>query len=57
MSMGKKYMSMPNAPTFTFLPGETMMVPPDMRMGIEFPEAEIDNPTECICIEIESEKN
>jgi AraC-like DNA-binding protein len=56
MSAGKKHMKLPHVPTFTFLPGETMMIPSNMPMDIEFPEADIDNPTECICIEIESEK-
>ncbi len=53
MTMGKKYMTMPHTPTFTFLPGESMFVPPDTLMEIEFPEARIGNPTECICIEVE----
>jgi len=56
MSAGKKYMTLPDVSPFTLLPGETMMVPSNMVMGIEFPEAETDNPTECICIEVEREK-
>ena len=56
MTAGKKIMTLPNSPTFTFLPGETIMVSPNILMDIEFPVAKIEDPTECVCIEVESEK-
>lgn len=56
MATGKKHMTLPGAPIFTFLPGESMVVPPDMLMTIDFPEADPNNPVKCYCIEVEHEK-
>jgi AraC-like DNA-binding protein len=56
MMSGHKVMRVDEAPAFDFVPGESMFVPPDMLLDIFFPEANEDNPTECMCIEIELEK-
>jgi len=56
MMSGHKLMRVNSSPEFNFVPGESMFVPPDMRLDISFPEARLDNPTECMCIEIELAK-
>ncbi len=53
MMSGHKIMRVGGSAPFHFVPGETMMVAPDMHLEIEFPDADIDNPTTCMCIEIE----
>jgi AraC-like DNA-binding protein len=53
MLSGHKIMKVGTSAPFHFLPGESMMVPPDMALAIEFPFADADNPTTCACIEIE----
>lgn len=54
MLKGKKEMTLPGAPPFFYLPGESLFVQSNMLMDISFPEADIDNPTECMCVEIET---
>jgi AraC-like DNA-binding protein len=54
MTSGKKWMSLAHLPTFTFLPGESLMVPAGVVMDIDFRDTSIDNATHCLCIEIDA---
>lgn len=56
MITGHKVMRVGHSAPFHFVPGESMMVPPDKLLEIEFPFAEPDSPTACMCIEIDREK-
>jgi AraC-like DNA-binding protein len=53
MMSGYKVMRVGGSQPFHFTPGESMMVPPGMHLAIDFPFADLDNPTTCMCIEIE----
>ncbi|KGE88692.1 AraC family transcriptional regulator [Phaeodactylibacter xiamenensis] len=56
MIRGKKVMKLREQPSFEFLPGESLLLPADETMCINFPEAEIDNPTHCLAMTLSEDQ-
>ena len=55
MMRGKKIVHIFDDPAFEYLPGETAIVPPDQPIVIDFPEAELSNPTQCIALTVNAD--
>ncbi|MEM9920209.1 MAG: AraC family transcriptional regulator [Bacteroidota bacterium] len=56
MLEGKKVMYLDDMTPFDFLPGESLILPSDELMCIDFPEADMDNPTRCLAMAISEDK-
>lgn len=56
MLRGKKVMHLFGTEEFDYFPGESVIIPAAEEMIIDFPEAEKDNPTQCLALEIDENK-
>ena len=56
MIKGKKVMYLRGQQPFDFLPGESIMLPANESMEIDFPDASQDAPTQCLAMTIAPEK-
>ncbi|MGV6861029.1 MAG: AraC family transcriptional regulator [Putridiphycobacter sp.] len=56
MLSGKKVMHLSGMPSFDFLPGESLVLPSNEEMIIDFPEAQLNNPTQCLALGIDPSK-
>ncbi|TGE23370.1 helix-turn-helix transcriptional regulator [Hymenobacter metallicola] len=52
MLRGKKVMHLAGQAAFDYLPGESVIVGEQQLMEIDFPEATLDNPTQCLAVAI-----
>ena len=56
MLTGKKVMHIDGLPSFDFFPGESVVMPTNKEMIIDFPLAKANDPTQCLALGIDSDK-
>ncbi len=56
MLTGKKIMHLDGIPSFDFFPGESVVMPTNKEMVIDFPLAKKGDPTQCLALGIDSHK-
>lgn len=56
MIKGKKVMHLKGVHPFDFLPGESVILPAGETMVIDFPEATVENPTQCLALSFSETK-
>jgi AraC-like DNA-binding protein len=56
MLKGKKVMHLFGKPGFDYLPGDSVIIPANVEMKIDFPEASLDNPTQCLALAVDNKK-
>ena len=56
MLTGKKIMHIEDIPSFDFYPGESVVMPSNKEMLIDFPEATLNTPTQCLALGIDNSK-
>ncbi|WP_233861448.1 helix-turn-helix domain-containing protein [Tenacibaculum piscium] len=56
MITGKKIMHFDKTKPFSFVPGESLVIPKANSMNIDFPEASLTNPTSCLGLIIDQHK-
>jgi AraC-like DNA-binding protein len=56
MLRGKKVMHLPGKTAFDYFPGESVVIQPKEKMTIDFPVAELHDPTQCIALAISPEE-
>jgi len=56
MISGKKIMHLEDLKSFDFLPGESVVLPSNKKMIIDFPEATLKHPTQCLALGIDHQK-
>lgn len=54
MLRGKKVMKLEGMDAFDYLPGESVLAPAQSTMFIDFPEAELEKPTQCTALVIDN---
>lgn len=52
MISGKKVIHSEEKPAYDFIPGESLVLPPDTTIHIDFPDAKFNEPTKCITVEL-----
>ena len=55
MMRGRKRMSVAGQQQFDFLPGESVILPENVEMKVDFPEADLHNPVQCATLAIDWE--
>ncbi len=56
MITGKKIMHLQGLPAFSFLPGESVVIPANETMIIDFPEATLQSSTQCLALGIHASR-
>jgi AraC-like DNA-binding protein len=56
MLRGKKVMHLFENDVFDYLPGQSVIIPSNVEMRIDFPEASFENPTQCLALAIDHKK-